>query len=206
MTRSENGRPAVRLPRAARRAQLLKAASSVFAEVGYHQAAMDDIADEAGVSKPVLYQHFASKLELYLALLDHATEELVVRVAAAMSSSTNNKDRVYGAVRAYFDFVDNDSDAYRLLYQSDLRNDPQVDQIAARGERGAIDAIAQAIAEDTQMEYPAAHLLTVAVIGASEASARGWLSGTDYFSRSDATELVASLLWRGISGFPAKRP
>lgn len=166
---------------------------------------MDEIADEAGVSKPVLYQHFTSKLELYLALLDHATEELIERVAAAMSSSRNNKERVYGAVRAYFEFVDQDSDAYRLLYQSDLRNDPQVDQIAARGERGAIDAIAQAIAEDTQMDYPAAHLLTVAVIGASEASARGWLSGTDCFSRADATELVASLLWRGISGFPARR-
>src|SRR5690606_32411520 len=57
-----SGRP-VRLPRMARRAQLLAAAQEVFVAQGYHAAAMDDIADRAGVSKPVLYQHFPSKLE-----------------------------------------------------------------------------------------------------------------------------------------------
>ncbi|HZI96263.1 MAG TPA: helix-turn-helix domain-containing protein, partial [Actinomycetales bacterium] len=51
-----------RLPRSARRAQLLGAAQEVFVSRGYHAAAMDEIADRAGVSKPVLYQHFPSKL------------------------------------------------------------------------------------------------------------------------------------------------
>src|SRR5439155_136396 len=59
-----------RLPRSARRKQLLGAAQEVFVANGYHAAAMDDIAERAGVSKPVLYQHFPGKLELYLALLD----------------------------------------------------------------------------------------------------------------------------------------
>ena len=60
----------LRLPRVARRAQLLQAAHDVFVANGYHAAAMDEIADRAGVSKPVLYQHFPGKLDLYLALLD----------------------------------------------------------------------------------------------------------------------------------------
>src|SRR6266498_1538695 len=68
---TRQARPAgPRLPRPARRRQLLGAAQEIFVAQGYHAAAMDDIADRAGVSKPVLYQHFPGKLDLYLALLD----------------------------------------------------------------------------------------------------------------------------------------
>src|SRR4051794_16185065 len=97
-------RPA-RLPRSARRIQLLAAAQEVFVANGYHAAAMDDIAERAGVSKPVLYQHFPGKLELYLALLDVHCDDLVSRVRQAMSSTTENKVRVDSCVAAYFDFV-----------------------------------------------------------------------------------------------------
>ena len=69
-----------RLPRQERRRQLLDAALEVFVSQGYHAAAMDDIAERAGVSKPVLYQHFPGKLELYLALLDQSVDELVASV------------------------------------------------------------------------------------------------------------------------------
>src|SRR2546421_12237852 len=99
------GRP-VRLPRSARRKQLLAAAQEVFVAQGYHAAAMDDIAERAGVSKPVLYQHFPSKLELYLALLDTHCDALVGKVRGAMSATTDNKERVSGAMRAYYEFVD----------------------------------------------------------------------------------------------------
>ena len=69
-----------RLPRSARRQQLLEAAQQVFVANGYHAAAMDDIAERAGVSKPVLYQHFPGKLELYVALLDQHIGTLERRV------------------------------------------------------------------------------------------------------------------------------
>ncbi|MEV6932053.1 helix-turn-helix domain-containing protein, partial [Dactylosporangium sp. NPDC051485] len=84
------GRP-VRLPRSARRKQLLAAAQQVFVAQGYHAAAMDDIAERAGVSKPVLYQHFPGKLELYLALLDTHCDAMVSRVRSAMEATTDNK-------------------------------------------------------------------------------------------------------------------
>src|SRR5262252_4413231 len=102
-----------RLPKPARRRQLLAAAQEVFVAQGYHAAAMDDIAERAGVSKPVLYQHFPGKLELYLALLDTHCDALVDRVRAAMSDTDDNKERVRGAVKAYFDFVDHESEAFR---------------------------------------------------------------------------------------------
>src|SRR5690242_19031003 len=97
------GRP-VRLPRSARRKQLLAAAQEVFVAQGYHAAAMDDIAERAGVSKPVLYQHFPGKLELYLALLDTHADVLVGKIRAAMIATTDNKERVAGAIQAYFEF------------------------------------------------------------------------------------------------------
>src|SRR5258708_34717729 len=72
-----HGPAGTRLPRPARRRQLLGAAQEGFVAQGYHAAAMDEIAERAGVSKPGLYQHFPGKLDLYLALLDESVEELV---------------------------------------------------------------------------------------------------------------------------------
>ena len=74
-----------RLPRSARRHQLLGAALEIFVAQGYHAAAMDDIAERAGVSKPVLYQHFPGKLELYLALLDTHCDAIVAATRCLLS-------------------------------------------------------------------------------------------------------------------------
>src|SRR4051794_28077708 len=115
-----------RLPRRARRNQLLGAAQEVFVAQGYHSAAMDDIADCAGVSKPVLYQHFPGKLDLYLALLDQHCEALLDAVRAALASTSDNKQRVAATMEAYFAFVENEGGAFRLVFESDLTNEPSV--------------------------------------------------------------------------------
>src|ERR1700753_1628946 len=100
MTSATSGAPAtgrpVRLPRSARRKQLLAAAQQGFVAQGYHNAAMDDISERAGVSKPVLYQHFPGKLELYLALLDTHCDAMVERMHSAMAETADNKERVRG--------------------------------------------------------------------------------------------------------------
>src|ERR1700690_2551473 len=83
-----------RLPRLARRRQLLDAALEVFVARGYHAAAMDEIAERAGVSKPVLYQHFPGKQELYLALLDESVDTLLETVRDALQSNPDPKQRV----------------------------------------------------------------------------------------------------------------
>ena len=99
-----------RLPRDARRSQLLGAAREVFVAQGYHAAAMDDIADRAGVSKPVLYQHFPGKRELYLALVEKHASELLAACVRAMSTSSSNRSRVESAIDALFTFVDSDGE------------------------------------------------------------------------------------------------
>ena len=80
----------------------------------------------AGVSKPVLYQHFPGKLDLYLALLDQHAEAMVAAVRAALASTTDNKLRVAATIEAYFRFVDEDGGAFRLVFESDLTNQPAV--------------------------------------------------------------------------------
>ena len=103
-----------RMPRRQRRAQLLDAALEVFVAQGYHAAAMDDIAERAGVSKPVLYQHFPGKLELYLALLDTSCDQIIENCRVALASTQDNKLRVGATIDAFFEYVANDSGAFRL--------------------------------------------------------------------------------------------
>jgi AcrR family transcriptional regulator len=198
-----SGRP-TRLPRSARRKQLLAAAQEVFVAQGYHAAAMDDIAERAGVSKPVLYQHFPGKLELYLALLDTHCDAIVAKVHEAMAATHDNKERVSGAVRAYFDFVDHESEAFRLVFASDLRHEPAVRERVERVERGCIAAITDTIISDTGIGRAHAELLASGLVGAAETAAQFWLAGGRPVPKSEAEALVAALTWRGIAGFPLR--
>jgi AcrR family transcriptional regulator len=167
---------------------------------------MDEIADRAGVSKPVLYQHFPSKLELYLALLDQHAERLVDRVREALASTTDNKARVAASVSAYFDFVDGEGTegegAFRLVFESDLRNDPAVRERVERMTQGCVDAIAETIAHDTGYRAEEAQLLSIGLSGLMEVGARWWLSSPDRIPKERAVELLMGLAWRGISGAP----
>src|SRR4051795_3692900 len=195
------GRP-TRLPRSARRKQLLAAAQEGFVAQGYHAAAMDDIAERAGVSKPVLYQHFPGKLELYLALLDTHCDALVDRVRRAMAATSDNEERVRGATEAYFDFVDHESEAFRLVFESDLRNDPQVRQRVERVEQGCIAAVTDTIISDTALSGEFAELLASGLVGAAEIAARFWLAGGRQVDKAEAEALLTTLSWRGIASFP----
>ena len=163
---------------------------------------MDDIAERAGVSKPVLYQHFPGKLELYLALLDTHCEALVGHVRNAMAATSDNKERVSGAMRAYFEFVDHESEAFRLVFESDLRNEPAVRERVDRVERSCIDSITETIMGDTGVQRPFAELLAAGLVGAAVTSAQFWLASGRMVPKDAAEQLMAALAWRGIASFP----
>jgi AcrR family transcriptional regulator len=191
-----------RLPREERRAQLLEAAREVFTTHGYHAAAMDDIAAAAGVSKPVLYQHFPGKLELYLALLDQAVDGMVAVINDALASTSDNKARVHATVAAYYDFVAGSDQVYRLVFESDLTSEAGVRARVDAGLTQCADVVTAVIAEDAKLSEHEAHLLAVGLIGLAQVSARSWLSTDSGVPRDTAIELVSSLAWRGIRGFP----
>jgi len=196
-------RPAsTRLPRQARRRQLLGAARDVFVAQGYHAAAMDEIAERAGVSKPVLYQHFPGKLDLYLALLDESVAELVGAVSEALASTTDNRERVPATFRAFFDYVSGAGQAFRLVFESDLSNEPAVRARLDRALYECAEMISEFIREDTGVSNEEADLLGMALVGMAQVSARYWLSGEGGIDKDLAEELLARLAWRGISGWP----
>jgi AcrR family transcriptional regulator len=191
-----------RLPRPARRRQLLGAARDVFVAQGYHAAAMDEIAEQAGVSKPVLYQHFPGKLDLYLALLDESVAELVGAVSAALASTTDNSQRVPATFRAFFDYVSGAGQAFRLVFESDLSNEPAVRARLDRAMYECAEMISEFIREDAGVSADEADLLGMALVGMAQVSARYWLSSESAMDKDLAEEHLARLAWRGISGWP----
>ena len=191
-----------RLPRDERRAQLLVAALEVFTAAGYHSAAMDEIADRANVSKPVLYQHFPSKLELYLAVLDLHIDSLVFAIQKAIASNRENSSRVAATVEAYFGFIDSEGEAFRLLFESDMNLEPQVRERLNRMTYDCAAAVSAVISIDTGLGKEESMMLAVGIIGTVQTSARHWLDRDGKIDRRRATELVMNLIWRGISGFP----
>ena len=197
-----HGSAGTRLPRPARRRQLLGAAQEVFVAHGYHAAAMDEIAERAGVSKPVLYQHFPGKLELYLALLDESVDELVGIVREALSSTTDNKQRVPATFQAFFDFVSSSGEAFRLVFESDLSNEPAVRDRLDSAMRDCADMVSQFIHEDAGLGEDEAHLLGMALVGMAQVSSRYWLTTDRAIPKDAAEQLLARLAWRGISSWP----
>ncbi|HEY0814486.1 MAG TPA: TetR/AcrR family transcriptional regulator [Pseudonocardia sp.] len=189
-----------RLSRGARRAQLLVAARDVFADQGYHAAAMDDIAERAGVSKPVLYQHFPGKLELYQALLTTYADELVASVRSALLATSDNEERVQAAVAAYFDFVAGEGKAYRLIFGSDLRG--EATGVVEGALNRCIETVAEAVTTDAGLDSARARLLAVGLVGLSQVAAQYWLDSDQSVSRDEAVQLLTSLAWRGLAGFP----
>jgi AcrR family transcriptional regulator len=191
-----------RLPRDERRGQLLIAASDIFVDRGYHAAGMDEIAERAGVSKPVLYQHFPGKQELYLALLDESVEKLVEAVKTALRSTTENRQRVNATFAAYYGYVAEHRGMFRLVFESDLTNEPAVRERVDTADRKCADMISQIIKEDAGLGDEEAHLLGISLVGMAQVSARYWLSTLGTIPKDAAEQLVARLAWRGISGWP----
>ncbi len=200
----DSARRAGRLPRNARRRQLLDAALAVFTTQGYHAAAMDDIAEKAGVSKPVLYQHFPGKRDLYLALLDESAESLLGAVRTALESTTDNKLRVRATVSAYYNFVEDKNGAFRLVFESDFTGEADVRDRVDAVDRKCAELISHVIAEDTGLPEAESRLLGAALAGLAQVTARAWTANGAKIGREEAIELIAGLMWRGIKGVPLR--
>lgn len=194
-----------RLPRDERRGQLLIAASEVFVDRGYHAAGMDEIADRAGVSKPILYQHFASKLELYLAVLAKHVENLVSGVRQALRTTTDNRQRVRSAVQAFFDFIEHDGQGYRLIFENDNVAEPQVAVQVRVATESCIDAVFDLVSHDSGLDPHRARMVAVGLVSISVDCARYWLDSDRPISKDDAIEGTVAFAWGGLSHVPLTR-
>jgi len=197
--------PPVRVSREERRAALLAAARDAFVIHGYHAASMEEIADRAGVSKPVLYQHFESKLELYLALLDQGCATLLERIKAALNSTTDNRQRLRATISVYFDLIEEPASGIKLVYSGDLINEPAVRFRVTKAEHDCAELVGSVIAQNTPIPSEQALILGAALTGLAQNAAQRWIEQGGS-NKELATRLLATLAWRGISSFPLANP
>jgi hypothetical protein len=105
-------------------------------------------------------------------------------------------------MKAFYDFVAGEGEAFRLVFESDLRNVAPVRARVERTNQQCAEMIAQVIQEDTGVSSDEAHLLGMGLVGMAEVSARYWLSQRGTIPQEQAEHLIARLSWRGIGGFP----
>ena len=194
-----------RLTAEARRAQLLSVAREVFAEDGYHNAAMEKIAQRAGVTKPVLYQHFEGKKELYLALLDSDMARLLAQVSGAIESASDNPERIRRGLAAYFNYIEANVDSFRLLFRETMGADPEFRESIDRFHDAAATSIGAIIADETGKSLELAELLARGIMGMSEAAATWWLDRKQEIEKAELVEALAELAWRGLAGLPRRK-
>ena len=197
-----------RLPAARRRSQLLEVALDRFAASGFHATSMEEIADAAGVTKPVLYQHFGSKRTLYLELLETVGAELLREVADRAAAENHPYQQVLAGFRAYFRFVCERTSAFLLLFGSGARQSDEFADAVRAVETSVAATIAGFI--DADIDDSHRELLGYAIVGLGEVTARLWVSRheEDRYPSVDPTEAellavrLADLVWAGLRGLP----
>jgi AcrR family transcriptional regulator len=163
-----------RLPADQRREQLLEVALRLFAHRGFSATTMDDIAAAAGVTKPLLYQHFESKRALYLELVDSVAHDMLLAIGEATSRAAGPRQQVEAGFAAYFNLVVSHQNAFRVLFGSDLPDDPELSRALRRVEDTVAEAVDALI--DAGLDSEHRRLIAYAVVGMATGASRHWLT------------------------------
>ncbi|HWL45531.1 MAG TPA: TetR/AcrR family transcriptional regulator [Ilumatobacter sp.] len=186
----------LRLTADARRTQILDVAIEVFGRAGYYGASMNDIADAAGVTKPVLYQHFDSKSDLYSALLEEVGNRLLALIGDATRVAQNGREQTELGFQAYFRWVANRHDEFMLLFGGGARHDAEFNATIKRITAAAAAAIDPLIAVDVDPETR----LTLAhgLVGLAEGTSRLLVDQGEGFDPDAIAKTISSLAWAGL--------
>lgn len=195
--------PRRRLSAADRREAILAAALDAFSENGFDGASLDDVAARDGVSKALIYEHFASKRELQMALLDTYVNDLLGKVVASVSAAAPREGRMRNGVEALLDFVEERPGAWRLISRN--VSDPVVAEALERLREQAAGAIAAIMVDDAppprEGDLPAeqtvlvfAHLLA----GGIQFLASWWIDNRDALTRDQLVQQVMDFAWIGL--------
>jgi len=189
----------VRLGAAERRLQLLGAARETFGTKGYTATSMNDIATAAGVTKPVLYQHFESKRELFLELLTNTASELTEAIQSSVESASTGREELENAIAAAVSFFGDTPANYQVIYGEGVRTEPDF----ANVHRSLIDSMHEFTAAHIDIDTLGAshrHLLATAIAGQLEGVIGQWIELGQTQTADEVTELLSSLIWRGLRG------
>jgi AcrR family transcriptional regulator len=192
-----------RLPADRRRQQLLDVALTLFAERGFNATTMDDTAEAAGVTKPLLYQHFDSKRALYLELVESVATTMLDTIGAAVASASGPRQQVEGGFAAYFRLVVTQPDAFNLLFGSNVPNDPELSSAVRKVQDAIVEAIDPFI--DAGLDEDHRRLLAYAMVGMAEGASHHFVGtrnpverGTEEAEASRLARRLADLAWAGL--------
>lgn len=187
-----------------RRTQIMISGLEVFAEKGFHLASMDDIAKRAGVSKPILYQHFSSKEVFYLGVLDERVDVIVQQISDAIDNAVGNRNRLEAAIACYFKLVDDADQGFRLIFESDFTMNHEVrarvEDVVAQVSR----VVGAEVAEQTGKSLGEANILAGGLCGMAQAAAWRWLRLGRPIAIEDAISQTFDLAWNGLSSVNTK--
>jgi AcrR family transcriptional regulator len=187
---------ASRLSADARREQLLEVAIDAFAKSGYHSTSMNDVAAAAGVTKPVLYQHFDSKRALYVALLEDVGDRITSAVLEATKNTDSGKETTRLGFVAYFTWVAEHPGEFQLLFGSNDRTDVEFTAMTRKLESSLAEAIAPLITAgiDAQHQRTLALGLIALAIGVSQ----HLIAEGKRFNPETIAEQVFQFAWAGL--------
>ena len=190
--------PRRRMPAPLRREAILVAAEEVFARRGYHGAALDDIAQVAGISKALIYEHFASKRELHASLVNAHVEEIFQRLQASAAADRPGEERLRGGIDAFLSFVEEHREAWRALFRDAA--DPEVGDVIERVQAQATAVIAALIAADPDAPPEAAHAIEMhaALLSGAVQSLANWWHDHQDVPRATLVERTMDFCWLGI--------
>ncbi|HEV8681743.1 MAG TPA: TetR/AcrR family transcriptional regulator [Actinomycetota bacterium] len=190
-----------RMRAAERRAQLLEVARKVFGRHGFHTVTMDTVAKEAGVTKPILYDHFPSKRDLYLALLEADLTNLRERLHDALDRSAGNRERIRGSFQAYFDFVDEHAEGFRLLMQEATGPERQFREMVGQLRSEIMGRVTEIIVRESKgsIDRSDAEVVALGLIGMVETTAQR-NPGARKPERRRSVDTLVKLAWKGITG------
>jgi AcrR family transcriptional regulator len=190
-----------RLSAEARRDLILRQAKALFAERGYGATSLDDVARAAGVTKPVVYDHFASKRDLYAGLMLQLRDALLEEATVSLSASATPRERLKQAITHYFEQVKRDPAIVQLLFTVP-RHDPDLAQEWQRLEAEAIGQLKPLVrALAPRLETWQVNVTVQLLHHGLNATAQAWPRSA---SSADMANHVFMLLWKGLAEFSGR--
>jgi AcrR family transcriptional regulator len=187
-----------RMPAPLRREALLAAAEEVFARKGYHGASLDDIAQTAGVSKALIYEHFASKRELHASLVTAHVEEIFRRLEVNAQNGGSAEERLRGGIDAFLSFVEEHREAWRALFRDAA--DPEVGDFMDRVQAQGTAVVAALITADPEApgDQPQAIEMHAALLSGGVQSLANWWHDHQEVPRVVLVNRAMEFCWVGI--------
>src|SRR5918996_1344409 len=195
--------PRRRLSASDRRAAILDDALEVFSDRGFNEASLDDVAARGGISKALIYEHFDSKRELQVALLDSFVHELIERVVGSIAAAGDNEARLRAGIEAFLEFADERPAALRLLTRN--VSDPDAGEALDRLREEAAGAVASMMVADAPPPQPGdlaleetSAVLAHLIAGGIQFMAGWWLESPKPLPRERVVEVAMGLYWLGL--------